>query len=110
MIIRLNGDIVVIDLLVNPANEHELLDLVHGLLAKGHQKFVLSLTELKWLDSAGLGGVAGAYTAVIRHGGGLVLANVPPPIQTLLHHTRLATIITVHDTESEAIASFDGGG
>ena len=88
MTIRLNGDVVIIDLRVNPASEHELLDLVHGLIAEGHRKFVVSLAELKWLDSAGLGGVAGAYTTVTRQGGSLVLADAPPLIKTLLEHTQ----------------------
>ena len=105
--IRLNGDIVIIDLRANPATEHELLDVVHDLIAEGNRKCVVSLAELKWLDSAGLGGVAGAYTTVIRQGGGLVLAEAQTPIKTLLEHTRLATIIAVHDSEADAIASFD---
>lgn len=107
MTIRLNGDVVVIDLLVNPGSEQELLNFVHDLLAEGHRKFVVNLAELKWLDSAGLGGVAGAYTTVIRHGGGLVLASAPPPIKTLLDHTKLGTVIPVHGSEAEAIASFE---
>ena len=107
MTIRLDGDVVIIDLRVNPANERELLDVVHGLLTEGHRKFVVNLAELKWLDSAGLGGVAGAYTAVMRHGGGLVLANAPPSIKTLLEHTKLSTIVAVHDSEREAIDSFN---
>jgi anti-sigma B factor antagonist len=106
--IRLNGDVVVIDLVVNPGSEHEVLNFVHDLLAKGHRKFVVNLGKLKWLDSAGLGGVAGAYTAVIRHGGGLVLASAPPLIKTLLDHTKLATVIPVHGSEPEAISSLAG--
>jgi anti-anti-sigma regulatory factor len=42
---------------------------------------VANLAQLKWLDSTGLGGVAGACTAVIRHGGDLVLASAPPLIK-----------------------------
>src|SRR5262245_53149416 len=109
MTIRLSGEIVIIDLPVNPATEHELLNFVHGLLARGHRNFVVNLAQLKWLDSSGLGGVAGAYTAVTRLGGGLVLASAPPPIRTLLEQTRLSTVIAVHDSEATAIASLDGG-
>ena len=107
MNIRLDGSVVIIDLRVNPANERELLDVVHGLLSEGHRQFVVNLAELKWLDSAGLGGVAGAYTAVMRHGGNLVLTNAPPAIMTLLEHTKLSTIVSVHDSEQEAIESFN---
>jgi anti-sigma B factor antagonist len=105
---RLNGETVVIDLPVNPASEHELLNFVHGLLAKGHRRFVVNLEDLKWLDSAGLGGVAGAYTAVTRLHGGLVLAAPQPPIRTLLDQTKLSTVIPVLDSEPAAVASFDG--
>ena len=104
---RLSGDVLIIDLQVNPANENELLDFVRRLLAEGHRKFVVNLGELKWLDSAGLGGLAGAYTAATRHGGSLVLASAPPLIKALLDHTKLATIISVHGSEQEAIASLD---
>jgi anti-sigma B factor antagonist len=107
LIIRLDGGVVIIDLRVNPANERELLDVVHGLLSEGHRQFVVNLSQLKWLDSAGLGGVAGAYTTVMRHGGGLVLANAPPTIKTLLEHTKLSTIVAVHDSEQEAIESLN---
>lgn len=105
---RLSGDVVVIDLPLNPSSEHELLDFVHRLLAEGHRKFVVNLADLKWLDSAGLGGVAGAYTTVIRHAGALVLTSAPPPIKTVLDHMRLTTVIPLHSSEHEAIASFDG--
>ena len=108
MTTRLSGEIVVIDLPVNPPSEHELLRFVHGLLAGGHRNFVVNLAELKWLDSAGLGGIAGAYTAVSRSGGGLVVASPTAPIRTLLDQTRLSTVIPVHDSESAAVASFDG--
>ena len=110
MTTRLTGDVVVIDLWDNPNSERDLLDLVRGLISAGHRKFVVNLAELKWLDSAGLGGVAGAYTAAIRHGGGLVVASPQPAIRTLLDQTKVSTIIVVHESEPEAIASFDGRG
>lgn len=110
MTTRLHGDVIVIDLQVNPDTERELLDLVRALLAEGHRKFVVDLSGLRWLDSAGLGGVAGAYTAAVRHGGALVLASPPPAIRILLDQTKLSTIIAVHGSEPEAIASFNGRG
>jgi anti-anti-sigma factor len=105
MDVRVNGDVVVIDIRAIPADEHELPARVRALVTEGHRKFVVNLAGLPWLDSSGLGGVAGAYTTALRHGGGLVLTSAPPAIRTLLDHTRLSTVIPTFDSEPEAIAS-----
>ena len=104
---HLSGDVLIIDVRVNPASERELLDFVREQLAEGRRKFVVNLAELRWLDSAGLGGLAGAFTAATRHDGRLVLASPQPAIESLLDHTKLATIIPVYSSEHDALASFD---
>ena len=64
---------------------------------------LLNLTHVSYVDSTGIGEIAGAYTRVVREGGRLTLAGVSPRIQELLDTTNLDTIIVSCPDEPAAL-------
>lgn len=55
----------------------------------------LDLAELEFLDSTGLGVIAGALDLLDRSGGRLELRNVPPMVMRLLQMTDMARLLTI---------------
>jgi anti-sigma B factor antagonist len=72
----------------------------------GRHELILDLQHVNYLDSAGLGALAHAYTLSRTRGGRLVLANVVGRNKKLLTITRLLTVFQVYETTSEAERSF----
>ena len=67
---------------------------------------MLDLSEVPYVDSAGLGELVRAYTAVNRNGGKLKLLGLAKRIKDLLKLTKLLTVFEVFETEQEALDSF----
>ena len=80
---------------------------VRRVVREGCRKVLLNLTHVSYVDSTGIGEIAGAYTRVVREGGSLKLAGVSPRIQELLETTNLATIIGSYPDEMAALRALD---
>ncbi len=83
-----------------------LRDEVRKLLAKGSKKILLNLAEVSYIDSAGLGELVSAYTAVKNSGGELKLLNLTAKVRDLLVITKLLTVFDAKDNEAAAVSSF----
>jgi anti-sigma B factor antagonist len=81
-------------------------ELVSELLNKGRMKILFNLAEVDYIDSAGLGTMASAFTSVKSRGGQLKLLHVKDRIRGLLQITKLYTVFDVMDDEATAIESF----
>src|SRR5438876_402567 len=77
-------------------------------LREGRNDLILDLRKVNYLDSAGLGALAHAYTASRRRGGRVVFVNVFGKNKELLRITKLLTVFEVYETTSEAERSFAG--
>ena len=105
-------------------------------IAKGHNKILIDLKEVSYIDSSGLGELVlalGTVTQTIcascgstlfkddqgqwekchqcnstsrKAWGQLKLANPGRQVTDLLHFTKLNTVFDVHETQADAIASF----
>jgi anti-sigma B factor antagonist len=103
------GDVAIVDLngrLVLGDGDHLLRDKVNSLVQQGHTQMVANLSEVGYIDSAGLGELVRCYTTVARRGGALKLAGLTKRVSDLLAITKLLTVFDSFDTEQEAIASF----
>jgi len=83
-----------------------LRDRVKSLLAEGKKKIVLNMADVTYIDSAGLGMLVAAHVSAKNQGAGLRLSNSGNKFNDVLQLTRLLTVFSVHDTESDAIRSF----
>ena len=107
---RTVGHVVVLsimgDITMNGTGASRVADKVRGVLEEGHNRFVLDLGRVRYVDSAGLGELVHAFSAVRSRGGGMKLLNVGKRLNDLLMVTRLLTVFDCFDQESEAVASF----
>ena len=70
------------------------------------KKILLNLSDVNYIDSAGLGELVSAFTTVKNAGGELKLLNLTKKVRDLLVITKLLTVFDVKDNEGEAIKSF----
>jgi anti-anti-sigma factor len=75
-------------------------------LRDGCHDVILDLQNVRYLDSAGIGALAQAYTSSRRHGGRVVFVHVAGRNKELLRITRLLTVFEVYDTTTAAERSF----
>jgi len=83
-----------------------LRDTVKKLIAQS-PNIVLSLREVNFIDSGGLGTLVSLYTTARNAGGAVKLARLSQRVGDLLQVTKLLTIFEVFDDEEEAAQSFN---
>ena len=106
---RANGEVMILDLkgkLTIGEGDELLKDKVNSLIQQGHQKLLLNLEGVPYVDSAGLGEIVRTYTTVSRQGGKLKLLNLTKRIEDLLAITKLLTVFETFESEQEAVKSF----
>ena len=106
---RANGGVMILGLkgkLTIGEGDELLRDKVNSLIQQGHNKLLLNLEGVPYLDSAGLGEIVRTYTTVGRQGGQLKLLNLTKWIKDLLAITKLLTVFETFESESEAVVSF----
>jgi len=77
---------------------------IRGLLDEQRMKLLIDLGDVDYIDSAGIGEMVTAYTAVKNRGGELKLLT--KKVKDLLQITKLYTVFDVHEDESAALKSF----
>jgi len=75
-------------------------------LRDGSYDLILDLQSVNYLDSAGLGALAHAYTSSRRRGGRVAFVHVFGKNRELLRITKLLTVFDVYETTTEAERSF----
>ena len=106
---RANSGVMILDLkgkLTIGEGDELLKDKVNSLIQQGHQKLLLNLEGVPYVDSAGLGEIVRTYTTVSRQGGKLKLLNLTKRIEDLLAITKLLTVFETFESEQEAVKSF----
>jgi anti-sigma B factor antagonist len=83
-----------------------LREAVQAVLDEGAHGIVLDLSQVPYIDSAGLGEIVRSYTSVTRTGGKLVLVGLTKRIDDLLSITKLKTVFDIFDSEADAVRSF----
>lgn len=106
---RRAGDVTILALagkLTLGEGEQLLKERISRIVRDGPRQLLLDLSEVPYVDSAGLGELVRAYTAVNRNGGKLKLLGLAKRIKDLLKLTKLLTVFEVFETEQEALDSF----
>jgi anti-sigma B factor antagonist len=106
---RTVGAVVVLDItgrIVANDDSGLLKDKISSIVFQGRHDILLNLGEVSYIDSAGLGELVAAYTAVARAGGRVKLLNVTRRVHDLLVITKLATVFDLFENEADAIRSF----
>jgi anti-sigma B factor antagonist len=106
---RDSGPVTIVDLsgrIILGEGSALLRTTVRELLEDKQTKIVLNLGDVDYIDSAGIGELVSAYTAVKNRGGDLKLLNLTKKVRDLIQLTKLYTVFEVHTDESSAVGSF----
>jgi anti-sigma B factor antagonist len=79
---------------------------VKSLLAAGKKKIVLNLSNVSYIDSAGLGTLVATFHSARSQGATLKLANLGAKFKEVLQVTKLMTVFDTYDNEAAAVGSF----
>lgn len=81
-------------------------DHVAGLLEQGKKNIIVDMSDVKFVDSSGIGNIVRAFSTVKDAGGQLKLAGLTDKIQGLLSITKLNSVFEQYPTVEDASKSF----
>ena len=71
-------------------------------------RLIIDLSEVPFMDSAGLGALIGGIRRAREHGGEVAVACSRPTLTRLLHTTGFDRIVPVTETLEAAVAALEG--
>lgn len=101
LVLSIRGDITMVG-----GGATRIADAVRGALEPGRDRLLIDLGHVRYVDSAGLGGLVEAFAAARNRGGALKLLHVTDRLNNLLVITRLLTVFECLDSEADAVESF----
>ncbi len=107
---RDEGDVLVLDLegqIDGGPKSEKIQEIIKESIQNGRRKFVLNLSDVKWLNSLGAGVLIASYASAKREKAALKLFGVSDRVETVLKTCGLIPdVFDVYDTEGDAITSF----
>ena len=103
------GDVVIVDFsgkITLGEGSATLRKFIKDLTEGGEKKILLSLYDVDYIDSSGIGELVSAYTTVRNAGGELKLLHLTKRVHDILQITRLFTVFDVQTDESAAVRAF----
>jgi stage II sporulation protein AA (anti-sigma F factor antagonist) len=77
-------------------------------IEQGDSKHViLSLKELTFMDSSGLGVILGRYKQITAKGGKIIVCDVNPSVYRLFEMSGLFKILSIKENENQAVSSLE---
>jgi anti-sigma B factor antagonist len=74
-------------------------------LDAGATKYIIDLSNVKWMNSLGLGALISAYTSVKNKEGVMVITNVSDKVKSVFMITQLIKVFQNFDTVDEALSA-----
>jgi anti-anti-sigma factor len=109
--VRKADDIVIVDLtgkLTAGLGDQILHDTIDELLVENWKKILLNLSDVSFMDSAGVGELVGGLRTAQRFGAQLKLLNASERVHSTLYMARLLPVFELCKTETDALARFSG--
>ena len=75
-------------------------------ISEGHKKILVNLSDVEFMDSAGLGEVLNALRTQEDQGGQMKLLNVTSPVLGLMKTTGMDQVFEFFNDETTAVSSF----
>ncbi len=88
------------------AESNKLRTRIKDVLGRGNAQVVLDLSDVSYIDSAGLGTLVAGFTTARNQGGSVKLAHLTKKFREQLNITKLVTIFDVYESVGEAVKSF----
>lgn len=106
---KVHGGPAVLDLKGDPLGEDDALKLkqkVYSLIEEGVRHIILNLKDVRHINSAGIGGLVCAMTALRKVGGDVFLAQTGTNVSRILTITQLNKIFESYNTVEDAVGRF----
>ena len=84
-----------------PVTLETVFDL-QNTLRQEHIDLIIDLSEVPYMDSAGLGAILTAYASCQRNGKKFALTGISSRVMVLLEVTKVKTLLPIFDTVAEA--------
>jgi anti-sigma B factor antagonist len=107
--VRQAKEVMILDLkgrLTAGLGDQILHDAIDELLAEGRRRILLNLSEVAFLDSAGVGELVAGLKTARRFQAELKLLNVGERVYSTLDMARLLPTFEIYGDEAEAVRSF----
>ena len=104
-----NGNVAVLKLAgdLDSFSSNYLKEQLSKLFSGSKFEIVVDLTNVDFVDSAGLGQLVNALKLCIHHHGNLVLVGANSSITDLLRITKLDTVFRIYESAEEAVSGFN---
>ncbi len=89
----------------NLMEKHEaqtMLGEINEMIEQGHNKFLLHLKDLKYMNSSGIGILIGILTKARNAGGEVAVTGLSPKMNQLLVVTKLNSVFKITESIKEA--------
>jgi len=83
-----------------------LKEMLNELIGRGAIRFVIDLSDLDFIDSAGLGVLVSTLKGVRARGGDLRICCVKDPVRMIFDLTRLSKVFKIFADRGQALSSF----
>jgi anti-sigma B factor antagonist len=83
-----------------------LRDAIQLLLREQRNNILLNLSQLRYLDSSGIGELARIYVAVVKKGGSMKVVGLSAKVEEVLKITHLSQVFQEFPDEQSALHSF----
>jgi anti-sigma B factor antagonist len=107
--VRQANEVMILDLkgrLTAGLGDQILRDAIDELLAEGRRRILLNLSEVSFLDSAGVGELVAGLKTSRRFQAELKLLNVGGRVYSTLDMARLLPTFEIYNDEAEAVRSY----
>lgn len=107
---RVKDDIVILSLdgkFVAGTDGLMLRERVKDLIAAGSRKLLFNFTDVPYIDSTGLGFLAGSRELAVEAGAIIVLAGLNPHVRRILDGVKLSQFFDVAEDENAALARIE---
>lgn len=101
LIVRLKGE------LDHHTAETVKMKMEEAILRGDVHHVVLSMKDLSFMDSSGLGVILGRYKLITGRGGKMVVCDVNPAVYRLFEMSGLFKILTIRENERSALSSLE---
>lgn len=107
--VRYKDDVVVAKLegrLHRGVGDEALRGLIDDALADGYRKLLLDLSEVRSIDSSGIGELVQGYKVAKELKAEIKILSLPQGVEHALRLTQILPLFEIFETEAEALASF----
>lgn len=104
------GDVAVVEITVDELDASNTGELKHDIapVLEANTKLVIDLSQLRFVDSSGLGAILSCLRQLSSKGGDLKLSGMQKQVRAVFELVRMHRIFDIYGTREEAVRAFQG--